>query len=131
MTKLLLIFIGIPLLELMLLIELGREIGFWPTIFLVVATGIFGAALARSQGMWIWMEIQHELRQGNMPAGKLVDGLLILIGGIVLLTPGLLTDIFGFILLIPVTRDIFKSAIRRKFREMADTGRTDFTMIIR
>jgi len=131
MTKLLLIFIGIPLLELMLLIELGREIGFWPTIFLVVATGIFGAALARSQGMWIWMEIQHELRQGNMPADKLVDGLLILIGGIVLLTPGLLTDIFGFILLIPVTRDIFKSAIRRKFREMADTGRTDFTMIIR
>lgn len=131
MAKLLLIFIGIPLLELMLLIELGREIGFWPTIFLVIATGIFGAALARSQGMWIWMEIQHELQMGNMPADKLVDGLLILIGGIVLLTPGLLTDIFGFILLIPVTRNMFKNAISKKFREMADSGRTSFTMIFR
>jgi UPF0716 protein FxsA len=131
MTKLLFIFIGIPLLELMILIELGREIGFWPTIFLVIVTGFLGASLARSQGMWIWMEIQHELQQGNMPADKLVDGLLILIGGIVLLTPGLLTDIFGFMLLIPVTRKLFKTAISRKFREMADTGRTNFTMIMR
>lgn len=131
MTKLLFFFIGVPMLELMLLIELGRQIGFWPTIFLVITTGILGAAMARSQGMWIWMEIQHELRQGNMPADKLVDGLLILIGGIVLLTPGLLTDIFGFILLIPATRDLFKNAIRRKFREMADSGRTNFTMIFR
>lgn len=131
MTKLLFIFIGIPLLELMILIELGREIGFWPTIFLVIVTGFLGASLARSQGMWIWMEIQHELQQGNMPADKLVDGLLILVGGIVLLTPGLLTDIFGFMLLIPVTRKLFKAAISRKFREMADTGRTNFTMIMR
>mgnify|MGYP001388098034 FL=1 len=131
MTKLLFIFIGIPLLELMILIELGREIGFWPTIFLVIVTGFLGASLARSQGMWMWMEIQHELQQGNMPADKLVDGLLILIGGIVLLTPGLLTDIFGFMLLIPVTRKLFKTAISRKFREMADTGRTNFTMIMR
>lgn len=131
MTKLLFIFIGIPLLELMILIELGREIGFWPTIFLVIVTGFLGASLARSQGMWIWMEIQHELQQGNMPADKLVDGLLILIGGVVLLTPGLLTDIFGFMLLIPVTRKLFKTAISRKFREMADTGRTNFTMIMR
>ena len=131
MTKLLFIFIGIPLLELMILIELGREIGFWPTIFLVIVTGFLGASLARSQGMWIWMEIQHELQQGNMPADKLVDGLLILIGGIVLLAPGLLTDIFGFMLLIPVTRKLFKTAISRKFREMADTGRTNFTMIMR
>ncbi|MDP6396800.1 MAG: FxsA family protein [Candidatus Marinimicrobia bacterium] len=131
MTKLLFIFIGIPLLELMILIELGREIGFWPTIFLVIVTGVLGASLARSQGMWIWLEIQHELSQGNMPADKLVDGLLILIGGIVLLTPGLLTDIFGFMLLIPVTRNLFKSAIRKKFRDMADSGRTNFTMIMR
>ncbi|HJL85090.1 MAG TPA: FxsA family protein [Candidatus Marinimicrobia bacterium] len=131
MTKLLFIFIGIPLLELMILIELGREIGFWPTIFLVIVTGVLGASLARSQGMWIWLEIQHELSQGNMPADKLVDGLLILIGGIVLLTPGLLTDIFGFMLLIPVTRNLFKRAIRKKFRDMADSGRTNFTMIMR
>jgi UPF0716 protein FxsA len=130
-TKLLFIFIGIPLLELMILIELGREIGFWPTIFLVIVTGVLGASLARSQGMWIWLEIQHELSQGNMPADKLVDGLLILIGGIVLLTPGLLTDIFGFMLLIPVTRNLFKRAIRKKFRDMADSGRTNFTMIMR
>jgi UPF0716 protein FxsA len=81
--------------------------------------------------MWIWLEIQHELSQGNMPADKLVDGLLILIGGIVLLTPGLLTDIFGFMLLIPITRNLFKRAIRKKFRDMADSGRTNFTMIMR
>ena len=72
MTKLLFIFIGIPLLELMILIELGREIGFWPTIFLVIVTGVLGASLARSPGVCgSGLEIQHELSQGNMPADKL------------------------------------------------------------
>lgn len=130
-AKLLLLFIGIPLVELALLVRLGTVIGFWPTIGLVVATGIVGAALARGQGLRVWIRIQEELRDGRMPMGRLLDGLLILIGGVVLLTPGLLTDLFGFALLIPWTRAAFKRMLRRKLERMRRTGQVSFTTLIR
>lgn len=87
LAKLIVLFVGLPFVEMVILIKLGSEIGFWPTMLVVVATGIVGAALARAQGLWIWIQIQDELTTGKMPADKLIDGLLILIGGIVLLTP--------------------------------------------
>lgn len=130
LAKLLLLFVGLPLLEIMILIKLGQEIGFWPTLFLVVATGAAGATLARAQGLSIWYQIQRELAAGKMPAGKLVDGLLILVGGIVLLTPGLITDIFGLALLVPFTRASFKKWLRQKFGEMSSSSETRFTYII-
>lgn len=122
--KLLLLFIGLPLLELAILVKLGEVIGFWPTIGLVVVTGILGASLARAQGFMVYTRIQSELAAGRIPAGELVDGLLILIGGIVLLTPGLLTDLFGFALLLPWIRALFKGWLQRKFSSMAQRGQT-------
>lgn len=124
LPRLLLLFIGVPLLEMAILIKLGEMIGFWPTIGLVVITGIIGAFLARMQGLLTLTRIQHELAEGRVPANEMLDGLLILIGGAVLLTPGLLTDLFGFSLLLPVVRRWLKSWIRRKFSTMVDSRTT-------
>ncbi len=118
--QLLLLFIGVPLIEVLILIKLGSLFGFWPTIFLVIGTGILGAYLAKLYGLTVWNKIQQDLNAGLMPADKLVDGLLILIGGIVLLTPGLLTDILGFMLLIPFTRSYFKRFAKAKFKDMSE-----------
>ena len=124
-TKLLLLFILIPLVELALLIEIGQVVGVWPTIALVVGTGFVGASLAKWQGFMVFARIQDELRNGRIPTGELVDGLLILIGGILLLTPGLLTDLCGFSMLIPGSRRVIKAWLRKKFAGMVDRGETE------
>ncbi len=116
--KLLLLFITIPFLEMVILIKLGAEWGFVPTLLLIVVTGIVGAALSRWQGLKAWREIQLQLNQGLMPGEALIDGLLIFGAGMVLLTPGLLTDTLGFLLLIPQTRQFFKAWLRKKFAQM-------------
>ena len=99
--RLLILFTVVPLVELALLIKLGNLIGLWPTILIVIATGVLGAALARSQGTRTVGAIRAELAQGRAPTESLINGLLILVGGVVLLTPGLLTDLLGFSLLVP------------------------------
>jgi UPF0716 protein FxsA len=110
--KLLAVFIFVPLMEIYLLIEAGRLIGVWPTICLILLTGIAGAWLARSQGVDILRRIQEETARGHMPAVNLIDGALVLIGGLLLLTPGFFTDLLGFSFLIPQTRGLWRQAIR-------------------
>jgi UPF0716 protein FxsA len=129
--RLLAIFILLPLVELALLIQIGRWIGLGWTLALVVVTGLLGAALARQHGLRAWVAIRDELRAGRMPASALADGLLILIGGIVLLTPGLLTDLFGFAMLLPLTRNAFKKALGRRFQRAVDRGETSITVLLR
>jgi UPF0716 protein FxsA len=122
MYKLLLLFTLVPLIELWLLLEVGKVIGVWPTIIIVASTGFAGVFLAKSQGLWIIYKMQAELAQGIIPGEQLFDGLCVLIGGVVLLTPGLLTDLFGFFLLIPSTRRYFKAAVRRYLQRKLDDG---------
>jgi UPF0716 protein FxsA len=129
--KLLLLFVLVPLLELAILVRLGGVLGFWPTIGIVVVTGAVGALLARSQGTRVLSGIRTELAVGQMPTDRLVDGLLILVGGAVLLTPGLLTDVLGLALLIPFTRRRFKAALRRRFDRMIRTGQVNMITLIR
>lgn len=129
--KLLILFVGVPLLELAILVKLGTMVGFWPTIALVLVTGTVGAVLARSQGARVLRAIQAEMAAGRMPAAHLVDGLLVLVGGIVLLTPGLLTDIAGLLLLFPPTRARLRAALRRRMERMVQSGQASFTMIVR
>jgi UPF0716 protein FxsA len=129
--KLLALFIVLPLVELALLIQIGRWIGLIWTLVIVVVTGFLGAALARRHGLRAWITIRDELRAGRMPAGAMADGLLILIGGIVLLTPGLLTDAFGFAMLLPVTRNAFKKALTARFQRAVDRGETSVTVLFR
>jgi len=99
--RLLLLFTLVPLIELALLIEIGQKIGLWNTIAIVVLTGFIGAALARSEGFGIISRIQSELASGQLPGDSLIDGALVLAGALLLLTPGLITDAFGFALLLP------------------------------
>lgn len=129
--RLLGLFILLPIVELAILIQVGEWIGLGPTLGIVIVTGFLGASLARRQGLRTWLAIQAELRNGQVPAGALVDGLLILIGGIVLLTPGILTDLCGFALLVPATRNRLKKGLRTRFERAVERGDAGFTVILR
>ncbi len=127
LLKLFLAFTLIPIVEIYFLIELGRMIGPLSTIALVLGTGFAGAWLAREQGMQTMFRVKNNLQQGVMPAEDLLDGFLILIAGIVLLTPGLLTDCTGIFLLIPAVRFRFKRYLRKKFDEWINTHEVHIT----
>jgi UPF0716 protein FxsA len=114
--RLLLLFTVVPLVELYLLVKIGGLIGVWSTIALVLVTGVFGAALARQQGMGVLRRFEQALRGGEVPTEPLADGFLILVAAAVLLTPGLITDGLGFILLIPRTRAFVRGALVGWFR---------------
>ncbi len=114
-ARLLLLFTVVPLIELYLLIEVGTVIGAPSTILLVLGTGALGAILARLEGLRTLRQIQRNLAQGIVPAEEMLDGVIILAAGLLLITPGILTDAFGFLLLVPVTRNAFKRRLRRRF----------------
>ncbi|RKD33414.1 FxsA family protein [Thermohalobacter berrensis] len=122
LLKLILLFTLTPLVELFFLIKLAQITSTWTTIGIVFLTGIVGAYLAKSQGKLILTRIKIELNEGRIPGNQLLNGLCVLIGGALLLTPGIITDVFGFMLVIPGTREIFKTIIRRKFKKMIETG---------
>ncbi len=109
--KLLLIFVFVPVMELYILIEAGRIIGIGATIGLIMLTGVAGAWLARSQGLEILRRIQQDTANGQMPARTLIDGALVLVGGLLLLTPGFFTDALGFSLLVPITRELWRKGL--------------------
>jgi UPF0716 protein FxsA len=113
---LILLFTILPALELAVLIHVGSYIGAGNTIIIIILTGIAGAYLARLQGFLVIHNIQSRLAQGVMPTEEMLDGLMIFCGGILLLTPGFITDMFGFLLLIPLIRMIIKAAVQKKFQ---------------
>lgn len=119
---LVLLFTVIPAFELVLLIKIGTHIGAINTLMIIILTGILGASLARFQGFLVIRKIQENLNKGIMPSAELIDGLMILVGGIVLLTPGFITDALGFLLLIPLTRSIIKALVKTKFEAMIREG---------
>ncbi len=125
MGKLLVLFILIPAVELILLIELGGLIGTLLTIGIIVLTGVAGASLARWQGLSVLHQLQREIASGQLPAGALVDGVIILIAGALLMTPGFLTDTVGFLLLVPGVRRVVKRALRARFERSIREGRTN------
>ena len=114
LLKLFLAFTIIPIIEIYLLIEIGSMFGALTAVTLVILTGFLGAFLARMQGLQTLYRIQESLSEGRMPSGELLDALLIVIAGLVLLTPGFLTDSAGFLLLIPATRNFIKYWLRRQ-----------------
>jgi len=120
---LILLFTVVPITELALLIKIGQYIGVGYTLGIVIFTGITGAYLAKMQGLITLRRIQEDVNRGIMPADKLFDGVLILCSGILLLTPGLITDLIGFMGLIPWTRKTFKRWLKRKIKDMISQGR--------
>ncbi len=127
--RLFLCFTLIPMIELYLLIQVGSAIGGFNTILLVIISGFLGAWLARMEGMNTLMRVRSNMQQGVMPTEDLLDGLIILIAGIVLITPGLLTDAMGLTLLWPVSRNAFKRFLRKKFDEWASNNTIDITRL--
>ena len=115
--RLVLLFTLLPLVELYLLIKVGSYLGAGLTVLLVFGTGVAGVYLARREGWRTWRKIQADLHSGVAPAAEMVDGMLILAAGLLLITPGLLTDLFGFGLLFPLTRSALKEYLRRRFEQ--------------
>jgi len=120
--KLFLVFIFVPVIEIYVLLSVGSLIGLWPTIGLILATGIAGAQLARVQGISVLFSIQQELAQGRMPTSELIDAAMILAGGLLLLTPGFCTDLLGFLLLAPFSRKPLKQYLARIFARAIKNG---------
>jgi UPF0716 protein FxsA len=116
--RLFFLFILVPLLELYILIKIGGYLGAFQTVALVVLTALLGIVLVRLQGLRTLLKIRQSLSQGIVPAEEMVDGVLIFVGGILLIIPGVLTDLFAMVLFIPYTRTIFKRWLRRRFDRM-------------
>lgn len=117
-AKLFILFITVPLIELFLFLLVGQRIGIGATFGLVLLTGLLGATLARSQGLRALTRYREALAQGRLPHDAVIDGLLILVAGALLLTPGFLTDTIGFLLLVPqgrtLVRERIESSLKRK-----------------
>jgi UPF0716 protein FxsA len=112
---LVLLFIVVPIAELAILIQVGQAIGVWWTIALLVADAVLGSLLARSQGRATWRRFNLALQSGRAPAREVLDGVLVLFGGALLLTPGFLSDILGLFLLLPPTRAVVRRVLVRRY----------------
>ncbi len=126
LTRLIFLFVAVPLVELAILLQVAQVIGLVPTIALVVTTGVAGAALARHQGLRAFLAVQQELASGRLPGRALLDGLSILVGGAFLLTPGILTDIAGFSLLLPLSRRWLQGVVKRRLERRISEGTVEF-----
>lgn len=114
MAWLIALFILIPLAELYVILKVGDLIGWLPTLALLVADSMAGTWLMRSQGRVVWRRFQETMQSGRLPHREVFDGVLVIFGGAFLITPGFLTDVIGFLLLIPPTRSLFRRWIVRR-----------------
>ena len=121
--KLFLLFTVVPFIELALLIKIGAMIGLFETILIIVITGMAGALMVRSAGIECLFRIQKNMDSGIIPTDDLFSGLLILVAGAFLLTPGLITDAAGFVLLIPVSRELVKKFLKKYVKLKVDQTR--------
>ena len=117
MALLVLLFIVVPLVELYVIIQVGQAIGVWWTLALLVADSVAGSVLMRSQGRAAWRRFQAALAEGRMPGREVLDGVLVVFGGALLLTPGFITDIFGIVFLLPPTRAVVRRVLVRRFAD--------------
>jgi UPF0716 protein FxsA len=119
-------FIGVPLIEIYVLVQIGQVIGAWWTILLLVLASVIGTWLVRREGGRAWRALTTALRTGRMPHRELADGALILVGGTLMLTPGFVTDVVGVLLVLPVTRPLARrllaQAVGRRLLRAAAPG---------
>lgn len=115
LARLFLLFTIVPSFELWLLFQVKEQLGLFETIWLVIITGMIGASMAKTQGIMVLQQLQESTKQGIPPAQTLVEGVLVLVGGVLLVTPGILTDVFGFSLIIPITRRLWAPLLRSWF----------------
>ena len=128
MFLIVLIFIIVPLAELYVIIQVGNAIGLIPTLFLLLLDALLGSMLLRHQGRAAWIQFNRALAENRLPHKEVFDGILVILGGALLLTPGFITDIFGLVLLIPPTRAIVRGISSRIVRRRMAMGATFWTM---
>ena len=128
--KLFILFTVIPFIELALLIKIGTISGTLNTIILILVTGVIGALMVRAAGIQCLFRIQNNMQSGVFPADELFNGVLILISGALLITPGLITDVVGFLLLFPPSREIIKTSLKRYIKSKLDRSPTDISINI-
>jgi UPF0716 protein FxsA len=128
LLKLFLAFTLIPFFEIYLLIKIGYYLGAFNTILVVIVTGLLGAYLAKLQGIKTMTRVRESLNRGELPAEQMLDAVLIFVAGIVLLTPGFITDLAGIAILIPNTRFWFKRWLRKKFDQWISENRMNIVM---
>ena len=126
-TLLVLLFVGVPLLEVYVLVQIGQEIGAWWTILLLVLASVVGTWLVRREGGRAWRALTTALQTGRMPHRELADGALILVGGTLMLTPGFVSDAVGVLLILPVTRPVTRRLLAQAVarRLLASESRRD------
>jgi UPF0716 protein FxsA len=120
--RLLLLFLLVPLVDLALLVTVGERIGLLPTVGIVVLTAVAGSWLARREGMAAWRRVQQKLATGGVPGPELIDGVVILVAGTLLLTPGFLTDVVGLLGLFPPTRALARRGLKKRFEDAVRNG---------
>ena len=125
--RLLLLFALMPIVELALLIEIGRRLGTWIAVALVFGTGAIGAILARSQGLRTFRRLRQTIAAGSFHGDELIDAALILAGGLLLIAPGVITDLIGLAALLPGTRHLFRTYLKRAVRRRLQSGIIDAT----
>lgn len=119
--SLVLALVVLPFVDLYLLLLIGREVGFWPTVGAVLAAGLIGSFLARKEGVRVLRRWQESVARGQVPQEGLLGGVLVLAGGVLLVIPGVLTDVVGLVLLFPPTRRLIAGLVRRRLeRGMAE-----------
>jgi UPF0716 protein FxsA len=116
------LLIVVPALEIGILVLAGQVIGVVPTVLMIIATGVAGAYLAKKQGLEAIRRAQQDMQYAQFPGDVIIDGLCILVGGVLLLTPGFITDATGFLLLLPPTRKLFKPLIYKLFKRWFNKG---------
>ena len=120
-------FILLPIMELWILFRVNDHLGLGTTLLIVVMTGFIGAWLARAQGVMVMLQIQRDLAEGRMPAPRIIDGTMILVAGAFLITPGLITDTAGFLLLVPTVRSYIRNWLREKMEQKLRDGTMNTT----
>jgi UPF0716 protein FxsA len=110
------LFVVVPIMEIAVIIQVGSAIGVWQTIALLIGISVLGAWLAKHEGFVVLARTRQQLEAGRVPSNELIDGVLVLAGGILLLTPGFVTDIVGIVLLFPPTRAGIRAFVRRRLR---------------
>jgi UPF0716 protein FxsA len=121
---LILLFIIVPIAELAVIIQIGSLIGVWWTIALLIADSILGSLLMRHQGRAVWRRFQAAIAEARVPARETIDGVLVIFGGALLLTPGFITDIFGLVFLLPPTRAVLRRVLVARFVPRMTRGMT-------
>ena len=122
-----LLFTVVPAMELYLLFQLGGAIGGVNTILVIFVTGILGASLARSQGLNILTKIQTDMQRGLVPADQIIHGLMVFAGGLLLITPGIITDFVGLSLVFPLTRHVLIGFVKQVLQRAIENGQLHFS----